>query len=260
MTSSNDVTVKPSPAPLPGLNRRGLLASAGVLAASCGFPSIVRAAPSIGLPPLPYDVASLQPVISAAALGLHHGKHHQSYVDNLAKLLPSTRFDGLSLEAIVKASVGLQLDAPVFNNAAQIWNHTFYWHSLSPRGGGKPPLAVARAIDAAWGSFAAFREAFVKQATSVFGSGWLWLCWSPAGKTLQLVETSNADTPIRTGQVVPLAVIDVWEHAYYMDFRNQRKAYVEAVFDKLFNWAAVDGNLARAMEQRVVSAGVPSGA
>ena len=260
MTSSNDLTVKQPPAPSPCLSRRGLLVSTGVLAASSGFASIARAVPSIGLPPLPYDVTALQPVISAATLGLHHGKHHQSYVDNLAKLLPSTRFDGLSLEAIVKASGGLQRDAPVFNNAAQIWNHTFYWHSLSPRGGGKPPLAVARAIDAAWGSFAAFREAFVKQATSVFGSGWLWLCWSPAGKTLQLVETSNADTPIRTGQVLPLAVIDVWEHAYYMDFRNQRKAYVEAVFDKLFNWAAVDGNLARAMEQRVVSAGVPSGA
>lgn len=205
------------------------------------------------LPPLPYAKNALAPHMSEETLEFHYGKHHQAYVTNLNNLIKGTEFENLQLEEIVKKASG-----GVFNNAAQIWNHTFFWNCLKPQGGGAPSGALGDAINAKWGSYDAFKEAFSKAAAGNFGSGWTWLVKKADG-SLDIVSTSNAATPLTT-DAKPLLTIDVWEHAYYVDFRNQRKAYVEAVFDKLFNWGAVDGHLASAMEQRVVPTVVPTGA
>ena len=183
------------------------------------------------LPPLPYDVGALAPHLSAETLGFHHGKHHATYVTNLNGLIPGTEFEQLPLEEIVRRASG-----PLFNNAAQVWNHTFYWHSLAPRGGGEPRGALADAIAQTFGSFAAFREQFTKTAVGTFGSGWAWLVLTSAGK-LELVSTGNAATPLTTGNR-PLLTCDVWEHAYYIDYRNARPKYVEA-FWNLVDWDMV---------------------
>ncbi|MCX7109529.1 MAG: superoxide dismutase [Fe] [Proteobacteria bacterium] len=188
------------------------------------------------LPPLPYDKNALEPHISAETLEFHHGKHHQTYVTNLNNLIAGTKFENLSLEEIVKKS-----SAGIFNNAAQVWNHTFYWHSLSPNGGGEPTGALADAIEKAFGSFAKFKEEFSKTAITTFGSGWAWLVKNADG-SLALVSTSNAATPLTTGQT-PLLTIDVWEHAYYVDYRNMRPKYVEA-FWNLVNWEFAAKNFA----------------
>jgi Fe-Mn family superoxide dismutase len=180
------------------------------------------------LPPLPYPKNKLAPHISEETLDFHYGKHHQTYVTNLNNLVPGTEFEGLCLEDIVKKSSG-----GIFNNAAQVWNHTFYWNSLSPDGGGEPKGALADAIIAEFGSFAAFKEAFTKCAVTTFGSGWAWLVVNPDGK-LALVSTSNAGCPLTDGHK-PLLTCDVWEHAYYIDYRNARPAYLEA-FWALVNW------------------------
>ncbi len=188
------------------------------------------------LPPLPYDKNALEPHISAETLEFHYGKHHQTYVTNLNNLIPGTEFENLSLEEIVKKSSG-----GIFNNAAQVWNHTFYWHSLSPAGGGEPTGALAEAIVKAFGSFEKFKEEFSKTAITTFGSGWAWLVKNADG-SLALVSTSNAATPLTTGQT-PLLTIDVWEHAYYVDYRNLRPKYVEA-FWSLVNWDFAAKNFA----------------
>jgi len=188
------------------------------------------------LPPLPYDPGALAPHLSAETLEFHHGKHHATYVTNLNGLVPGTEFEHLSLEEIVRRASG-----PLFNNAAQVWNHTFYWQGLSPRGGGEPQGPLADAISGAFGSFAAFREQFTKTAVGTFGSGWAWLVLTPAGK-LELASTSNAGTPLTTPNR-PLLTCDVWEHAYYIDYRNARPKYVEA-FWHLVDWAAVAKRLA----------------
>src|SRR5450759_2216585 len=180
------------------------------------------------LPDLPFDKSALAPNISAETLEYHYGKHHKTYVDNLNKLIPGTEFEKLSLEDIIKKATG-----GIFNNAAQIWNHTFYWNSLSPNGGGEPTGALANAINATFGSFAKFKEEFTKCAVTTFGSGWAWLVKNADG-SLALVSTSNADNPLTTGQI-PLLTCDVWEHAYYIDYRNARPAYLEA-FWALVNW------------------------
>jgi superoxide dismutase, Fe-Mn family len=180
------------------------------------------------LPPLPYAKNKLAPHISEETLDFHCGKHHQTYVTNLNNLIPGTEFEGLCLEDIVKKSSG-----GIFNNAAQVWNHTFYWNSLSPDGGGEPTGALADVINAEFGSFAAFKEAFTKCAITTFGSGWAWLVVNPEGK-LALVSTSNAGCPLTDGHK-PLLTCDVWEHAYYIDYRNARPAYLEA-FWALVNW------------------------
>jgi Fe-Mn family superoxide dismutase len=180
------------------------------------------------LPALPYAKDALAPHISAETLEFHYGKHHQTYVTNLNNLVPGTEFDGLSLEEIVvKSSGGL------FNNAAQVWNHTFYWHCLAPNAGGEPTGALANAINETFGSFATFKEEFNKCAVTTFGSGWAWLVKNADG-SLQLVSTSNAGCPLTAGQT-PILTCDVWEHAYYIDFRNARPAYLEA-FWSLVNW------------------------
>ncbi|SAI74421.1 superoxide dismutase [Bordetella ansorpii] len=180
------------------------------------------------LPPLPYDMDALAPHISKETLEFHYGKHHQTYVTNLNNLIPGTEFENASLEDIVKKSSG-----GVFNNAAQIWNHTFYWNSLSPKGGGEPTGALADAIKAKWGGFDAFKDAFNKSAAGNFGSGWTWLVKKADG-SVDIVNTSNAATPLTTADV-PLLTCDVWEHAYYIDYRNARPKYLEN-FWALVNW------------------------
>ena len=180
------------------------------------------------LPALPYAMDALAPHISKETLEFHYGKHHQAYATNLNNLIKGTEFENASLEDIVKKSSG-----GVFNNAAQIWNHTFYWNSLSPKGGGKPSGSLAAAIDAKWGSFDAFKEAFTKSAVGNFGSSWTWLVKKSDG-SLDIVNTSNAATPLTTADK-PLMTCDLWEHAYYIDYRNRRPDYLGA-FWNLVNW------------------------
>jgi Fe-Mn family superoxide dismutase len=180
------------------------------------------------LPPLPYALDALQPYISRETLEFHHGKHHNAYVVNLNILIKGTEFENMSLEDIVKKSSG-----GIFNNAAQIWNHTFYWNSLAPQAGGKPSGALGAAIDKKWGSFDAFKEAFTKSAVGNFGSSWTWLVKKPDG-SVDIVNTSNAATPI-TGADKPLITCDLWEHAYYIDYRNRRPDYVGAIWN-LVSW------------------------
>ncbi|MFZ9104748.1 MAG: superoxide dismutase [Fe] [Burkholderiaceae bacterium] len=188
------------------------------------------------LPALPYAMDALAPHISKETLEFHYGKHHQTYVTNLNNLIKGTEFESASLEDIVRKSSG-----GVFNNAAQVWNHTFYWHCLAPNAGGAPTGALADAINAKWGSFDAFKDAFTKSAVGNFGSGWTWLVKKADG-SLDIVNTSNAATPL-TGADKPLMTCDVWEHAYYVDYRNRRPDYM-AAFWALVNWDFVAKNLA----------------
>jgi superoxide dismutase, Fe-Mn family len=187
------------------------------------------------LPELPYAKTALAPHISAETLEYHYGKHHNAYVTNLNKLIVGTEFAELSLEDIVKKASG-----PIFNNAAQVWNHTFYWNCLSPNGGREPGGTLAEAISKSFGSFALFKEKLSNAAVTQFGSGWAWLCKNADG-SLAVEQTSNAGTPLKDGRK-PILTIDVWEHAYYIDYRNARPAYVEA-FWKLVNWDFAGQNL-----------------
>lgn len=193
---------------------------------------------SFELPALPYDKSALEPHISAETLDYHYGKHHQAYVTKLNDAIDGTALADQSLEEIIKTSEG-----GVFNNAAQIWNHTFYWHSLSPNGGGEANGKVAAAIDAQWGNYEAFVSDFSAKAASNFGSGWTWLVKTPEGK-LDIVNTDDAGCPL-TGDNTPLLTCDVWEHAYYIDYRNARPKYVEAFF-KLVNWEFAEKNFSAA--------------
>jgi len=180
------------------------------------------------LPPLPYALDALQPHISKETLEFHYGKHHQAYVTNLNNLVKGSEFENARLEEIIRKSSG-----GMFNNAAQVWNHTFYWNCLSPRAGGEPKGPLAEAISRKFGSFGAFKEAFSKSAVGNFGSGWTWLVKKADG-AVDIVNTSNAATPL-TGPDKPLLTCDVWEHAYYVDYRNRRPDYV-AAFWNLVNW------------------------
>lgn len=191
---------------------------------------------SFELPALPYEKNALEPHISAETLEYHYGKHHNTYVVNLNNLVKGSEFEGKSLEEIIKTSNG-----GVFNNAAQVWNHTFYWHCLSPQGGGEPQGELAVAIVKSFGSFAAFKEQFTDAAVKNFGAGWTWLVKKPDG-ALAIVNTSNAATPL-TGEDKPLLTVDVWEHAYYIDYRNARPKYLEN-FWALVNWTFAAENLA----------------
>jgi Fe-Mn family superoxide dismutase len=181
------------------------------------------------LPALPYAMDALAPHISKETFEFHYGKHHQAYVTNLNNLIKGTEFESASLEEIIKKS-----SAGIFNNSAQVWNHTFFWHSMKPGGGGAPAGALAAAIDKKWGSFDAFKDAFTKSAVGNFGSGWTWLVKKPDG-TVDIVNTSNAATPV-TGADKPLLTLDVWEHAYYIDYRNARPKFVETFLASLANW------------------------
>jgi Fe-Mn family superoxide dismutase len=181
------------------------------------------------LPPLPYPIDALAPNYSQETLEYHHGKHHKAYVDNLNKLQVGTEFENMALEDIIKKSSGA-----IYNNSAQVWNHTFFWNCMKPQGGGEPTGALAQAITSKWGSYAAFKEAFVKSAVGNFGSGWTWLVKKPDG-SVDIVNTGAAGTPLTTADRAILTV-DVWEHAYYIDYRNARQKFVETFFDKLVNW------------------------
>ena len=189
------------------------------------------------LPELPYAMDALEPTISKETLEYHYGKHHQTYVTNLNNLIKGTEYEDMSLEDIIMKSSG-----GLFNNAAQIWNHTFYWNCLSPNGGGEPTGELADAIKASFGSFATFKEEFSKTSITTFGSGWGWLVKNSDG-TLALASTSNAGTPMTSGQTA-LLTCDVWEHAYYIDYRNARPKYLEA-FWNLVNWDFVAANFAK---------------
>jgi Fe-Mn family superoxide dismutase len=197
---------------------------------------------TIVLPPLPYAEDALAPYYSAKTISFHYGKHHKTYVDNINKLIAGTDFEHKSLEEIIAAVAGDPAKVGWFNNAAQVWNHTFFWHCMKPGGGGKPTGAVAAALDAAFGSFEKFAEQFKATAVGRFGSGWGWLVGE--GGSLKVVNTLNAETPLTKGQVA-LLTVDVWEHAYYLDYQNRRPDFVQAFLDHLVNWDFVAENLAK---------------
>lgn len=208
--------------------------------ATGGLPESAGAAETIVLPPLPYADSALEPVITAHTIGFHYGKHHKGYVDTLIKLVTETEYAGFPLEKIIASTAGVPEKAAIFNNAAQVWNHTFYWQSLTPKGGGEPPAALKQKIDASFGSVDACRKEIVAAAVSQFGSGWAWLVLD--GDKLKVVKTANADNPLKAG-VKPLLTVDVWEHAYYLDYQNRRADHIAAVLDKLINWEFALQNL-----------------
>ena len=195
------------------------------------------------LPALPYADNALAPVISANTLSFHYGKHHKAYVDNLNKLVAGTEYESATLEKVIADTAGKADKAGIFNNAAQIWNHTFYWNSLKGGGGGQPSGKLAQMIESDLGGFDSFKKEFAATTVSQFGSGWGWL--AVEGGKLKIVKTSNAEVPFTKGQK-PLLTIDVWEHAYYLDYQNRRPDYVNAVIDKLLNWDFAAENLAKA--------------
>jgi Fe-Mn family superoxide dismutase len=203
------------------------------------------------LPVLPWKPAALEPVMSARTIAFHHGKHHAGYIEKLNKLVAGTRYAEMSLEAIVAATAHNDNASGLFNNAAQAWNHGFFWTSLSPSAGAKPSGAVKRGIESAFGDVPAFKKAFATAAIDTFGSGWAWLV-SRDG-TLEIATTQNAGTPL-TDSVSPLLALDVWEHAYYLDYQNDRKKYVEAVIDKLLDWGIAEDRLALAEDRLAQSA------
>lgn len=197
------------------------------------------------LPPLPYDKSSLEPHMSARTLEFHHGKHHQAYVTALNGLVKDTPLAAKSLEAIMKETAGDAAKAPVFNNAAQIWNHTFFWNSMKPNGGGAPVGELADRIARDFGSLEKFKEMFKQAAVGQFGSGWAWLVAERS--ELKIVKTANAMSPILDGHP-PLLTCDVWEHAYYLDYQNRRSDFVQTFLDKLVNWEFAAANLSRAKQ------------
>jgi superoxide dismutase, Fe-Mn family len=195
------------------------------------------------VPRLPFAANALAPVISALTLGIHHGKHHKGYVDALNKLIAGTPFEGMTLEQTITATAGQSGQSAIFNNAAQAWNHSFYWDSLRPGGGGEPPASIRDLIDQSFDSVQACRAAIAGAAIKRFGSGWVWLVLE-SGR-LKVIDTANAERPL-TPRQRPLLVIDVWEHAYYLDYQNRRADYVAAVLDRLLNWGFAADNLERA--------------
>ena len=192
------------------------------------------------LPPLPWAEDALDPVISARTISFHYGKHHKTYVDNLNKLIAGTELESLPLEKIIAAVAGKADKTEIFNNAAQAWNHDFYWRSLRPSGGGEPPAALKQWIESSFATLDACKKELATAATKQFGSGWAWLV-QDHGK-LKVVSTSNADNPLTKG-TTPLLTIDVWEHAYYLDYQNKRADHVNAVLDRLINWGFAADNL-----------------
>jgi Fe-Mn family superoxide dismutase len=218
------------------LSRRSfIVASAASVAwlATGGRAITAQAAAPYVLPPLPYAENALEPVISGRTISFHYGKHHKGYVDNLNKLVAGTEYADLPLEKIIIGTAGHTEKAAIFNNAAQVWNHTFYWKSMTPKGGGEPPNELKRKMEASFGSVEACKKELLSAAVSQFGSGWAWLVLD--GGKLKAIKTANADDPLTTG-MRPLVTIDVWEHAYYLDYQNRRADYVNAVLDKLIDW------------------------
>ena len=226
-----------------GMSRRDFLKAASgafCLAMSGQVSGAAGAQRMIELPALPFAEDALEPIISSKTVGFHYGKHHKGYLENLNKLIAGTEFEGAPLEKIIKATAGLPAKSAVFNNAAQTWNHTFYWRSMRP-GGGEPPPKLRQRIDAAFGDLGACKKELASAAVSQFGSGWAWLVLD-AGK-LRVVKTANAENPMASG-MTPLLTIDVWEHAYYLDYQNRRAEYVNAVLDTLTDWGFAADRLA----------------
>jgi Fe-Mn family superoxide dismutase len=195
----------------------------------------------LSLPALPYDENALEPVISAKTISFHYSKHHKTYVETANKLIAGTELAAMPLDKIVRATAGKPDRAVIFHNAAQVWNHNFYWQSLKPKGGGEPPAALANKMQAAFGSVEDCKKELTNAAVAEFGSGWVWLVLE--GDKLKIVKTDNADTPMTRG-LKPLLTIDVWEHAYYLDYQNKRADYVKALIEKLANWEFAARNLA----------------
>ena len=223
-----------------------LLTTSTVLLSSCQYGNEKEKEKSvmddikIMLPALPYAENALEPVISAKTISFHYGKHHKAYVDNLNKLIAGTEFEDLPLEEIIRKTANKTEHSAIFNNAAQVWNHTFFWNSLTPNGGGKPTEDLMKKIEESFGSFDDFLKEFTEAAKTQFGSGWAWLVLD--GKKLKVMKTANAETPL-TMDVKPLLTIDVWEHAYYLDYQNRRPDYVADLLDKLINWEFAAKNL-----------------
>ncbi len=226
------------------LSRRQFLMAGAAAAVAFACNNAQGAEPAAGIPnrmpPLPYPENALEPVISARTVGFHYGKHHRGYADNLIKLVSGTPLADGSLEKIVASTAGKPDQAPLFNNAAQTLNHNFYWQSLKPAGGGTPPDSLRKKIEASFGSLDACKKQLFDAAITQFASGWAWLVSD--GGTLKVVKTGNADNPLTAG-MVPLLTIDVWEHAYYLDYQNRRADYVTALIDKLLNWEFAAKNL-----------------
>jgi len=225
------------------MNRRRFLTIAGgaaVAAAIPGLPNFAGAASPHELPPLPFAENALEPVISAKTVGFHYGKHHKGYVDKLNKLIAGTEYEDMTLEKIIAATGEKPQTTDIFNNAAQTWNHTFYWNCLRPDGGGEAPAGLKKKIEEAFGSRENCEKELANAAVSQFGSGWAWLVKD--GDKLKVVKTSNAEVPL-SSTMKPLLTIDVWEHAYYLDYQNRRADYVNGVIDKLINWEFAAKNL-----------------
>lgn len=194
------------------------------------------------LPELPYATDALEPHMSAETFSYHYAKHHKAYVDNGNKLIAGTELESLDLETLVKTVAGKPDKAAIFNNAAQVWNHTFFWHSMKPNGGGDIPTDLASRITASFGSIDAFKEQFIAAGIGQFGSGWVWLVQEAGG--LKIVKTGNAETPLTHAGVTPLLTCDVWEHAYYLDYQNKRPDFLRVFVEKLANWDFAAANLA----------------
>ncbi len=193
------------------------------------------------LPSLPFDPSALEPHMSAQTLSFHHGKHHQTYITQLNALIKDTPLADMPLEDIVKQTATNETKAGIFNNAAQVWNHTFFWQSLSPQGGGHPSPTLDAKLTAAFGSVEAFKALFKQAGMAQFGSGWVWLVADAAG-ALKIITTGNAMMPLAQG-LTPLVTCDVWEHAYYLDFQNRRAAFLQSVLDHLINWRFIEKNI-----------------
>jgi Fe-Mn family superoxide dismutase len=230
------------------VDRREFLISVGVagaaLATACrddaGSFALEGDGTGIQLPELPYEPGALAPYISEKTISFHYGKHHQGYVNKTNAAIAGTEFENASLEGIISATAGNSEQSGLFNNAAQVFNHSFYWRSMKPGGGGEPRGRIAEHINGSFGDYGKFAEAFTQAAATRFGSGWAWLVQD--GDTLKVMQTANADTPVAEG-LNPLITIDVWEHAYYLDYQNKRDAYITAYLDHLVNWQFAESNL-----------------
>ncbi|MDP2846680.1 MAG: Fe-Mn family superoxide dismutase [Humidesulfovibrio sp.] len=230
----------------PGLDRREFLTLAGVAGVGLLAPTLFPLSEALAADPLetaalPYAMNALEPVISARTLEFHYGKHHAGYAANVKKMIPGSGLEGRSMEDIVRVTAVMPDKAALFNNAAQCYNHAFYWKCMKPGGGGMPTGKLMSAITASFGGYDAFRKAFLDGSVGRFGSGWGWLVQE--GGKLKFVSTSNAETPLTHAAVTPLLVVDVWEHAYYLDYQNRRADYVGAFLDKLVNWDFVAANM-----------------
>jgi Fe-Mn family superoxide dismutase len=204
------------------------------------FPAFAQEKKPVNLAPLPFEQSALEPFISSHTLSFHYGKHHAAYVEKANERLKGNPLENMAIEDIINATAGKSDQGVLFNNVAQAWNHAFFWQCLKPKGGGKPEGKLAKMIDESFGSFDKFKEEFLDSGTTLFGSGWIWLVKD--GEKLKIVKTANAETPLTTSQK-PIFVVDVWEHAYYLDYQNRRVDFIKTVLENLANWEFTASNL-----------------